>query len=86
MNIPLDIVEGGDRAHERGPTDAKQAGGSAAGKPTLQVFFRCSNQYVRVVRGEGDSGYTARCPKCGKTMRFAVGEGGTSRRFFELSC
>ena len=27
-----------------------------------------------------------RCPKCGKTVSFRVGSGGTSERFFEVSC
>lgn len=86
VDIHLDIVEGGGHAEDAGA----QAGPSGVGKPSLQVYFRCSNQYVRVLRASGGQGaaggYVARCPRCGKSMRFVVGEGGTSRRFFELSC
>lgn len=30
--------------------------------------------------------YLGRCPKCGLTAKFSVGEGGTSERFFRVSC
>ncbi|QOJ01278.1 MAG: hypothetical protein HRU70_12605 [Phycisphaeraceae bacterium] len=55
-------------------------------RPSLAVFFRCSNQYLRVFRDPTGRLYIARCPRCMKQVRFAVGPGGTSRRFFEVSC
>ncbi|MEN0020270.1 MAG: hypothetical protein AAF747_05245 [Planctomycetota bacterium] len=32
------------------------------------------------------SGYVARCPKCMGTVRFHVGDGGTSERMFRVAC
>lgn len=52
----------------------------------LGVHFTCAGRYVRVGRRADGTGYLARCPRCGKTLRFRVGPGGTDRRFFEVSC
>lgn len=68
----LDLREG-DRSPEQG-------------RPWLQVWFRCSGQYQRVYRNARGELYIARCTKCGQSVRFAVGPGGTDRRFFEVSC
>jgi hypothetical protein len=75
----LDIVD----------TDVGAAGGRAASsskRPFLQVFFRCANQYLRVYRNAAGDGYRATCPTCGRCVNFRVGSGGTSERFFEVSC
>lgn len=64
-------------------------GGRTAGdgaRPWLGVYFRCAHMYVRVLRNAAGTGYQARCPKCGKTIRFAVGASGSERRTFEVSC
>ena len=53
-----------------------------ASRPYLSVQFACCSVYQRVYRDRDGKHYTARCPKCGKTARFAVGAGGTSSRFF----
>lgn len=58
----------------------------ARGRPFIQVWFRCSRRYVRCFRNARGTGYLARCPKCGRTVRFHVGPGGTTRRVFEVSC
>lgn len=92
----LDILEGA-AAKQKLPAHpgAPEHGGSAEtaapnaetnARPALRVYFRCANQYVLALRHRDGSGYLARCPSCGKCMRFAVGADGTSRRFFELSC
>lgn len=52
----------------------------------IGVYFACARKYVRVLRSHRGDGYLARCPSCGKTIRFAVGPGGRSERFFEVSC
>ena len=57
-----------------------------APKPWLGVKFTCSGAYLRVFRNSEGTGYAARCPKCGKCIRFRVGAGGTEQRFFEVSC
>ena len=58
------------------------ASNSATNRPYLSVQFACCSVYQRVYRDRDGKHYTARCPRCGKTARFAVGEGGTSSRFF----
>lgn len=55
-------------------------------RPMIGVYFACARKYVRVLRNHRGDGYLARCPSCGKTIRFAVGPGGRSERFFEVSC
>lgn len=75
MHGGLDIVEGGS------PPE-----GQAGARPFLQVYFRCANFYQRVYRNAAGTHYQARCPKCGKTVRFQVGQGGTSQRRFEVQC
>ena len=64
------------------------AGGppTTKGRPFLQVYFVCANSYQRVFRSADNKRYLARCPKCGKEMRFQVGEGGTAQRTFQVSC
>ncbi|MEK6701277.1 MAG: hypothetical protein AABZ53_03370 [Planctomycetota bacterium] len=69
-----------------GSTGGEPGRQGVAGAPSLQVYFRCANAYTRVFRRPESQAYLARCPKCGKSMRFAVGPGGTSTRFFTVSC
>ena len=57
-------------------------GGSAEAQPFLSVLFKCCNVYQRVYRSPDGRRYDGRCPKCGRAVRFLVGEGGTSERFF----
>lgn len=72
-----DIVDVGGMGPEEAP---------AAARPFLQVFFRCANHYQRVYRNAAGTQYNARCPKCGKPLRFRVGEGGSESRRFEVDC
>lgn len=65
--------------------DARQSVARPA-RPWLRVYFRCAGQYQRVLRNARGDLYVARCAKCGRSVRFAVGQGGTERRFFEVSC
>jgi hypothetical protein len=61
------------------------AGGAAASpqtRPFLSVQFACCSVYQRVYRDPAGQHYRGRCPRCGKSVTFAVGEGGTSTRFF----
>jgi len=69
----FDITESSEAARPRG-------------RPFLQVMFRCANAYLRVYRSADGQRYLARCPKCGKDVRFVVGPGGTEQRQFEVSC
>lgn len=56
------------------------------GRPSIQVWFECAGLYQLVFRAVGGDCYLARCAKCGKTMRFDVGEGGTPQRTFRVRC
>jgi len=55
------------------------------GRPFLSVQFDCCNVYQRVYRSPDGKTYNGRCPRCGNTVNFVVGEGGTSSRFFRAS-
>ena len=68
------------------PTDQRQPGARTPDRPWIGVQFTCANRYVRVHRRVDGSGYLARCPACGREVRFRVGDGGTDARFFEVSC
>lgn len=60
----------------------------AAGPRTrfLSLWFSCANVYGRAYRAADGSCYEGRCPKCGKSISFPIGSGGTNRRMFEVSC
>lgn len=68
----------------------REAGEAEAGRrepqPFLRVWFECSKQYSRGYRTLDAKAYQARCPTCAKTIRFGIGPGGTSERFFRVSC
>ncbi len=52
-------------------------------KKFLGIMFKCCNVYGRIyVNKQGDA-YTGRCPKCLRTIKVKIGEGGTDSRFFE---
>lgn len=55
-------------------------------RPWLGVRFTCTGAYLRVYRGNDGATYLARCPRCGKSVRFRVGSGGTNERFFVVRC
>lgn len=59
---------------------------AAVGRPYLGVVFSCSGQYLRAYRNADGTAYAARCPRCGRAVRFTVGPGGTSERFFRVEC
>jgi hypothetical protein len=60
-------------------TDADEAN---AGRKFIGVTFACCNVYNRVYINREGTAYDARCPRCGRSMRFAVGPGGTDQRSF----
>jgi hypothetical protein len=61
------------------PEPDSSAGSS---RPFLSVQFECCNVYQRIYRDADGQHYTGRCPRCGKPIRFKVGEGGTNSRSF----
>jgi hypothetical protein len=54
----------------------------SSSRPYVSVLFRCCNVYQRIYRSADGTKYEGRCPKCARSVRFLVGEGGTSERFF----
>jgi len=54
-------------------------------RPFLSVLFACCGVYQRIYRDAGAASYRGRCPRCGKAVHFAVGQGGTTARFFRVS-
>ncbi len=51
-------------------------------RPYLSVLFSCCSVYQRIYRSPNATTYAGRCHKCGATVSFPVGPGGTSSRFF----
>ncbi|HQY88895.1 MAG TPA: hypothetical protein PK402_09560 [Tepidisphaeraceae bacterium] len=51
-------------------------------KPFLSVLFKCCSVYQRVYKNPTEDRYDARCPRCGKFVRFVVGAGGSDQREF----
>ncbi len=58
----------------------------AGQRPWLGVQFTCAGAYQRIFRSADGEKYLARCPRCGKSITFRVGQGGTNQRFFDVSC
>jgi hypothetical protein len=51
-------------------------------RPFLSVQFACCGVYQRIYKTADGMSYQGRCPRCGKPVKFAIGEGGTSSRAF----
>lgn len=64
------------------PADAQPSG---AARPFIGVKFACCGAYQRLYRDADGRHYRGRCPRCGRPVTFAVGEGGTDARFFVVS-
>jgi hypothetical protein len=64
---------------------ATQPTPSPTSRPFLSVHFACCGAYQRVYRDPGGKTYRGRCPRCAKAVRFVVGEGGTTARFFTVT-
>ena len=68
------------------PSQSQSPSASASStRPYLSVLFECCNIYQRVYRNPTDPAYTARCPRCGLTATFPVGQAGTTSRTFRVS-
>ena len=59
-----------------------QDSGSSQHRPFLSIHFACCSVYCRIYRNSDGTAYVGRCPRCGKPVRFPIGEGGTDHRFF----
>jgi len=63
-------------------TSAVKPAEESTKRPYLSVQFACCGVYQRIYRDRDGQSYQGRCPRCGKPVRFAVGQGGTDARFF----
>jgi hypothetical protein len=68
------------------PRPGQEPAGSADGRPYLRLWYACAGQYLRAYRNASGTEYNSRCPKCGQAVRFPIGPGGTSDRFFTVDC
>lgn len=48
----------------------------------LGINFTCCSVYSRIYKNKEGTAYVGRCPRCMRSIKIAVGEGGTSARFF----
>lgn len=48
----------------------------------LGIMFKCCSVYGRIYKNKEGTAYVGRCPKCMRTIKIPVGEGGTDQRFF----
>jgi len=48
----------------------------------LGIMFNCCNVYGRIQKNKDGSAYSGRCPRCMRTIKIRVGEGGTGQRIF----
>lgn len=85
MPDPRDMVELSDgRVLGGDGTDPLSA--PKPDKRFLTLWFSCANICGRAHKSADGTCYQARCGKCGKTVSFPIGSGGSSRRMFEVSC
>ena len=50
----------------------------------LGIKFLCCGIYDRVYVNRDGTAYEGRCPRCMKSVKLMIGEGGTDQRFFEV--
>ncbi len=48
----------------------------------LGIMFNCCKVYGRIYKNKDGTAYVGHCPKCMRTIKIPVGQGGTNARFF----
>ena len=51
-------------------------------KKFLGILFDCCGVYGRIYQNKDGTAYVGRCPRCMRTVKVKIGEGGTGQRFF----
>lgn len=54
-------------------------------KKFIGARFNCCGIYVRIYVNKEGTAYEGRCPKCYRPVKFAIGNGGTDHRFFDVN-
>ncbi|MDC0936100.1 hypothetical protein OAS39_07420 [Pirellulales bacterium] len=62
--------------------DDDRASGGREPRRFLGVHFACCGAYARVYANQAGTQYAGNCPRCGGRVTFAIGPGGSDRRFF----
>lgn len=48
----------------------------------IGIMFECCKIYGRIYKNKEGTAYLGRCPKCMRSIKIKVGQGGTNARFF----
>lgn len=51
-------------------------------KKFLGILFDCCGIYGRIYQNKEGTAYVGHCPKCMRSVKVKIGEGGTGQRFF----
>lgn len=52
------------------------------GRTYVGILFDCCGVYARIYRNKAGTHYTGYCPRCMRSIRLKIGEGGTNQRIF----